>query len=66
MRALNLLFFASTFAHCWLGQWAFEGEYPVTLRRPSSYQDDGTLPNYSAIRRKPLDKSKLKFIEIGG
>ena len=24
------------------------------------------IPNYSTVRRKPLDKSKLKYIEIGG
>lgn len=25
-----------------------------------------SIPDYTAIRRKPLDKSKLKHIEIGG
>ena len=39
---------------------------PAIRSKTANYQDNAAIPHYSSSRKKPLDRSKLKYIEIGG
>ena len=68
---MNFLLFIFCLLYSSAQQWSSHSILSTKIsskvqNNPIRFQENVLVPNYTTVRKKPLDKSKLKYIEIGG